>query len=344
MDSSKRPQSLRKRGSGRVREHANLKSLPNLYGNRKWPDSLRIPATGRRWRRPEGATRRDESLERLREEKFALATQFGMSILLLEKKSAELGKGAASSSGARFDGVVNTLEIVPSDGLHVGTQDEVGVTLPGFELVLLRGTDGAADHLKNVSGSAAMAVVQTNGDAYDGFGAEFACGASGYRSDETPVGEAAGTNHDRLEKPRESATGANGVLEAALLEDDGITGAKVGGDDGGGDGEILKLIGIEEAVHEGAEAFVAGQAKAGNTPACEITEANLAAFGNDARERGAAGIGGGEDAAHAAAGNAGDGNVVLFQNAKHPQMRIAARKTTAERQPDAGTQPGCGGE
>src|SRR5208283_4387638 len=166
MDSSKRPQSSQRQGLERVRGCGDSKSLPILYGNRKWPHSLRIPATGRRRRRLEGATRRDESLQRLHEEKFALATQFGMSILLLEKKSAELGKGAASSSGARFDGVVNTLEIVPSDGLHVGTQDEVGVTLPGFELVLLRGTDGAADHLKNVSGSAAMAVVQTNGDAY----------------------------------------------------------------------------------------------------------------------------------------------------------------------------------
>jgi len=41
----------------------------------------------------------------------------------------ELGKGAASGRGARFDGVVNAVEIVPSEGLHVGTQDEVGVTL-----------------------------------------------------------------------------------------------------------------------------------------------------------------------------------------------------------------------
>jgi hypothetical protein len=69
-------------------------------------------------------------LQRLREEEFALATQFGMAFLLLEKKSVELGKGAASGRGARFDGVVNAVEIVPSEGLHVGTQDEVGVTLP----------------------------------------------------------------------------------------------------------------------------------------------------------------------------------------------------------------------
>ena len=283
-------------------------------------------------------------MERLREEKFALAAQFGMSILLLEKKSVELGKGAASSSGARFDGVVDTLEIVPSEELHLGTQDEVGVTLPGFELVLLRGTDGAADHLKDVGGSATLAVVQTNGDAYHDFGAELACSSRGNRGDEPPVSEATGADHDRLEKPREGTTRANSIREAALFEDDGIPGAQVGGDDGGGDGEILKLIGIEEAVDEGAKAFIAGQAEARNTPARKITEANLVALGNDARERGATRVGGSEDAANAAAGNAGDGDLVLFQNAKNSKMRIAACKTTAERQPDAGTQPGCVGE
>jgi len=267
-----------------------------------------------------------------------------MSILQLEKESVELGKGAASSSGARFDSVVDTLEIVPSEGLHVGTQDEVGVTLPGFELVLLRGADGAADHLKDVGGSAAVAVVQTNGDAYHDFGAELACRSRGNRSDEPPVGEAAGADHDRLEKPREGATRANGIREVPLFEDDGVPRAQVGGNDGCGDGEILKLIGIEEPVDEGAKAFVAGQAEARNTPARKITEANLAALGNDGGKRRATRVGRGEDAADAAAGNAGDGDLVLFQNAQNSKMRVAARKTTAERQPDAGTQPGCVGE
>jgi len=47
--------------------------------------------------------------------------------------------------------------------------------------VLLRGTDGAADYLKDVGGSAVVAVVQSNGDAYDRFGAEFARGLRGHR-------------------------------------------------------------------------------------------------------------------------------------------------------------------
>jgi len=89
-------------------------------------------------------------------------------------------------------------------------------------------------------------------------------------------------------------------------------------------------------VDEGAEAFVAGQAEARDTPARKITEANLAAFGNDAGEGGATGIGGGEDAADAAAGNAGDGNVVLFQNAQNPKMRIAR----ANPPPSANPMPG----
>jgi len=75
------------------------------------------------------------------------------------------------------------------------------VTLPGFELVLLRGTDGAADYLKDVGGSAVVAVVQSNGDAYDRFGAEFARGLRGHRCHQTPVGQAPRTDHDRLESP-----------------------------------------------------------------------------------------------------------------------------------------------
>src|SRR5271157_1025338 len=249
MDCSKRPQSLQKQGWGRARWRVNLYFLPISYGSRKSPDSLRIPPTRSTLHTPSGTTRRGGSLQRLRKEEFALAAKSRMRLLLPHQKIAKLGKGAASGSGARFDGVINALEIVPSQGLHVGTQDEVGVTLPGLKLVLLSGTDSSADHLKDVGGRAAVAIVQSNGDAHDKFRTQLASGAGGYRSDEPSVRETTGTQHDRLEQTRKGATGADGLREAALSKDDRLTGTEVRGDDCGGDQEILKLLGIEEAVN-----------------------------------------------------------------------------------------------
>ena len=59
-------------------------------------------------------------------------------------------------------------------GLHVGAENQVRVALPGFELMFLRGTDGAADHLKNVGGPTTMAVVQTHRNAHYDLSAKFA--------------------------------------------------------------------------------------------------------------------------------------------------------------------------
>ena len=87
-----------------------------------------------------------------------------------------------------------------------------------------------------------------------------------------------------------------------------------------------------------SEPFVAGQAESGNAPSCEIAEANATALRNNSRERSSARISGGQDAANAASGNAGDWNVVVFKDAKHTQVGIATGETAAKRQANAWSQ------
>ena len=60
---------------------------------------------------------------------------------------------------AGFDGFVGAIEIVPCDRVHVGTKHEIGVALPGFELMLLGGADGARDDLENVGRRTAVALT-----------------------------------------------------------------------------------------------------------------------------------------------------------------------------------------
>jgi len=93
MDSSKRPQTSQRRELERAPGTQIQNHFPTYTVTENGQILLRIPAIARRRRRPEGATRRTNHLQRLREEEFALATQFGMAFLLLEKKSVELGEG-----------------------------------------------------------------------------------------------------------------------------------------------------------------------------------------------------------------------------------------------------------
>lgn len=52
--------------------------------------------------------------------------------------------------GACRDGFTGPIEIVPGQGLHVGAENEVRMALPDFELMFLRGADGAAYDLEDV--------------------------------------------------------------------------------------------------------------------------------------------------------------------------------------------------
>ena len=60
--------------------------------------------------------------------------------------------------------------------------------------------------------------------------------------------------------------------------------------------------------------MIAGKPKAGNTPARDITEFEVAACSENLGQRGAACIGCAEDTADAGAGDVRDGNVVLFED------------------------------
>ena len=96
--------------------------------------------------------------------------------------------------------------------MNVGPKHEVGVALPGFELMFLGGADGARDDLENVGGRAAVAVLNSDRDAEDKFSAELAGGQRGNRGDQAAIDEAARSNIDRLEQTWESAAGANRVF------------------------------------------------------------------------------------------------------------------------------------
>src|SRR5262249_53850973 len=73
-------------------------------------------------------------------------------------------KSQARNAGPCFDGFLSAIELVPGDGLNIRAEDEVGVALPDFELVLLRRADGPSHDLENVRGSAAVTVLHANGN------------------------------------------------------------------------------------------------------------------------------------------------------------------------------------
>src|SRR5260370_23036331 len=143
----------------------------------------------------------------------------------LDARNGELG-----GSGAGFDGFVGFCEIVPGERIDVRTNDQVGVTLPGVELMLLCGADGACNDLEHILRSVAVTIVNANGNSDDDRAAELARGLRGYRSDEGAIGEAAGAGLDWFEQTGKSATGANGFDNRTLTEHDRIAAARRGGD------------------------------------------------------------------------------------------------------------------
>jgi hypothetical protein len=90
--------------------------------------------------------------------------------LAIEERE-DTGKGGTGGGGAGLDGFVDALEVVPRQGLDCRTKYKVRLALPTFELMLLRGADGATHDLKNVRRSAATTIVQTHRDTDHDFGA-----------------------------------------------------------------------------------------------------------------------------------------------------------------------------
>jgi hypothetical protein len=170
-----------------------------------------------------------------------------LGILLLSQQFFDARKCSERGSGARGDSFIGAVEIVPSQGLHVRPQDEIGVAFPHFKLVLLGRAHRAANHLKNVCWGAAVAVLHADRDTDYWGSTEVASGARWNRGDEPTVCEAPRADFDWFEQARESATRADGVHKIALRENHGFAGGQVRGHHGKRNPEILKLARIENA-------------------------------------------------------------------------------------------------
>ena len=153
-------------------------------------------------------------------------------IFSLTQELLNARESAARGSGAGFDGFFGAIEIVPREGLHIGAENQVRMAFPNFELMFLSGADGAADHLKDIGGGAAMAVLHAYGDADDSGCAEFAGGARRDGGDQTAVGQAPRANLHGFEQAGKGAARPDGVDEISLREDDRFAGSEVGGDHG----------------------------------------------------------------------------------------------------------------
>src|SRR5260370_1517163 len=131
--------------------------------------------------------------------------------------------------GARSDSFFSSVKVIPSQRLHVRAQDEVGVAFPDSQLVLLCRVYRAADDLKDIRGSAAVAVLHAHGDADYRSGTEVPGGVRRNRGDEPAVCKAARANFHGFEQPWERTTRADGIHEIALREHDWFAGRQVRG-------------------------------------------------------------------------------------------------------------------
>jgi hypothetical protein len=162
----------------------------------------------------------------------------------------DAGERAAGRFGACFDGLVGTVEIIPRESLDIGPENQVGMTFPYFELVLLSGADGARNYLKDVGGSPAMPIFDAYRDGDDVLSAKIARGAGGDLRDQSSVGEAARANFDGFEQARKSTACADGFGEIAVSENHGFSVGQVSGDDGHGDLEIFETLRFENLLDQ----------------------------------------------------------------------------------------------
>src|SRR2546427_1004365 len=175
---------------------------------------------------------------------------------------------------AGFNGFAGSLEVVPGERIHVGADNEVGVALPGIELMLLCGADCAGHDLKHVLRRSAMAVLNANGNPNNDTAAKLASCLSRHGSDKSAVGEAARADLNWFKQAGEGAAGADCFNKRPLAKDHRIAGGQVCGDDGVGNFHVFEVRGIEDALDQVSEAVIAGESEAGNAPARDIPETN----------------------------------------------------------------------
>src|SRR5207253_2849325 len=138
---------------------------------------------------------------------------------LLNARQSELCGGSAG-----FNSLAGSLEVVPSERIHVGADNEVGVALPGIELMLLCRADCASHHLKHVLGRSAMAVLNADGNPNNDTAAKLASCLSRHGSDKSAVGEAAGADLNWFKQAGEGAAGADCFNKRPLAKDDRVAG------------------------------------------------------------------------------------------------------------------------
>ena len=246
------------------------------------------------------------------------------------KQFLDAWKSTGCRKDAGFDGIAGAFKIVPGQVLYIRPEHEVGMALPGLELVLLRSADGASDDLKDVFRSAAATILNSDRNAEDTVCANLAGGDCGHLGDEATVGEAARADFDGFEKAGDCATGPNGVDKRALGKDDGIERRQVCSHDGHRNPQVLKLARGEDPVHQVGQPMIARQAEARNAPACDVAKFDVAASRQDFGEGSTASVGSSENAADACPGNVRDGNVVLLKDLQDAEMGEAAREAPAE--------------
>jgi hypothetical protein len=108
---------------------------------------------------------------------FEPSLEFGMRVFARIEQRLDAWERAARGCGTGFNGLIGTVEVIPRERLDVGAENQVRVTLPYFELMLLGGADCTADHLKDVGWSAAMSVFDANRNGNDVLGTQIARGA-----------------------------------------------------------------------------------------------------------------------------------------------------------------------
>ena len=96
-------------------------------------------------------------------------------------------------------GLVGAVKIIPSERVDVRAENQVCVALPYFELMLLSGADGAADHLKDIGWSAALPIFDANRNGDDVLCAKIARGACGNLRDQATISEAARADFNGFE-------------------------------------------------------------------------------------------------------------------------------------------------
>ncbi len=255
---------------------------------------------------------------------------FGEAKEFLDARNGELG-----GSGSGFDGFVGFCEIVPGKRVDVRANDQVGITLPGIELMFLGGADGACNDLEHILGRVAVAIVNANGNSDNDGPAELACGLRGNGSDEGAISEAAGADLNWLEQAGKSATGTNGFDQRTLTEHDRIASGEVSRDDSQRNLHVFKMFGLEYAFDEISKAMIAGEAEARDAPAGDIAKTNGAAGGKNTCEGSAAGVSGSEDAADAGACDVRYGDVILLEDLQYPEMRETAGEPATQGESDA---------